>query len=186
MIIRMTTKEIISASFIELAEVHAVKYITVKKISDNCGITTRTFYNHFQDKYELTNWIYDHQVEEFFQALQNGCTWAQCLRLCVEALLKHHSFYCNILNDVEYRTYFHYGTNNYAITLLCEYIKKKSSIQWDDEELTVYCTMYMRSVAEIIISWLRQKKPWTVERLVTLLVAGVPQPLYSYLGKLQS
>ena len=31
--------------------------ITIKKITDGAGVIRVTFYNHFQDKYELLEWI---------------------------------------------------------------------------------------------------------------------------------
>ena len=36
-----------------------VEKITVKEITEECGVTRQTFYRNFQDKYDLINW-YSH------------------------------------------------------------------------------------------------------------------------------
>ena len=41
----------------ELAEKHPIEKITIKEITDRAGVIRPTFYNHFQDKYELLEWI---------------------------------------------------------------------------------------------------------------------------------
>ncbi|MBQ7704706.1 MAG: TetR family transcriptional regulator [Selenomonadaceae bacterium] len=55
MITRMTTKEVIAESLKELSASKPIGKITIKDIVQNCGLTSKTFYNHFQDKYNLIN-----------------------------------------------------------------------------------------------------------------------------------
>ena len=41
----------------KLAASHPIEKITIKDITDEAGVIRPTFYNHFQDKYELLEWI---------------------------------------------------------------------------------------------------------------------------------
>ena len=50
---RLTTKEALVASLVELAGQKPFDKITVEEIARNCGVSKRMFYNHFADKYEL-------------------------------------------------------------------------------------------------------------------------------------
>lgn len=50
---RKTAKEILTASFQELAEKKSVDKITIQEIVDNCGYSPATFYRNFKDKYDL-------------------------------------------------------------------------------------------------------------------------------------
>ena len=36
-----------------------VEKITVKEITEECGVTRQTFYRNFQDKYDLVNWYFE-------------------------------------------------------------------------------------------------------------------------------
>lgn len=47
---RKTAKEILMASFQELAAVKSIDKITIQEIADNCGYSSATFYRNFKDK----------------------------------------------------------------------------------------------------------------------------------------
>ena len=55
---KLDTKHLIEASFIELLRDGDFDSITVRDIAQNCGLSFRTFYNHFGDKYELVAWMF--------------------------------------------------------------------------------------------------------------------------------
>ena len=49
--------QLLAVSFKELACIRPIEKITIKEITDQAGVIRTTFYNHFQDKYELLEWI---------------------------------------------------------------------------------------------------------------------------------
>lgn len=49
--------EALATSFKTLAIKKPIEKITIKEITDIAGVIRPTFYNHFQDKYELLEWI---------------------------------------------------------------------------------------------------------------------------------
>ena len=51
--------------------------ITVQQIADDCGVTRHTFYNHFQDIYELLGWIYQTEIIEDLEKYRNYEGWKQ-------------------------------------------------------------------------------------------------------------
>ena len=51
-------------SFKELALHHPIEKITIKEITDKAGVIRPTFYNHFQDKYELLERIINTELLE--------------------------------------------------------------------------------------------------------------------------
>ena len=79
MIVQKTTKEILAESIQELAAEKSVEKITIKEITQNCGMTSTTFYNHFSDKYELLAWIYNASVEPFLGKLGTDVSWRDCI-----------------------------------------------------------------------------------------------------------
>ena len=48
---------LLAVSFKEIAVHKPIEKITIKEITDKAGVIRPTFYNHFQDKYELLEWI---------------------------------------------------------------------------------------------------------------------------------
>ncbi|MBQ3273942.1 MAG: helix-turn-helix transcriptional regulator, partial [Christensenellaceae bacterium] len=59
---RQTAKDILVASFRELAEKRTIDKITIKEITVNCGYSPATFYRHFNDKYDLIAWDYTRKL----------------------------------------------------------------------------------------------------------------------------
>ena len=56
--------QLLAESFKELACRRPVEKITIKEITDRAGVIRPTFYYHFQDKYELLEWIIQHDLIE--------------------------------------------------------------------------------------------------------------------------
>jgi len=54
----MITKRTLAAPLKELMNEEALPKITVGDICDHCGITRKSFYYHFKDKFDLVNWIF--------------------------------------------------------------------------------------------------------------------------------
>ena len=69
---------LLAESFKELALKQPIEKITIKEITDKAGVIRPTFYNHFQDKYELLEWIIDTQLiapaEPFYSSLVHVVT----------------------------------------------------------------------------------------------------------------
>lgn len=65
--------ELLAESFKELVVKQPIEKITIKEITDKAGVIRPTFYNHFQDKYELLEWIITKELLEPIEPLlENG------------------------------------------------------------------------------------------------------------------
>ena len=58
---------LLALSFKELVTKKPIEKITIREITDLAGVIRPTFYNHFQDKYELLEWII---VNEIFEPME--------------------------------------------------------------------------------------------------------------------
>lgn len=69
---KMTSKELLRESVIELVSATPVEKVTVGRICENCGVSQRTFYNYFQDKYDLISSVYTGVLEDMYAAGNRG------------------------------------------------------------------------------------------------------------------
>lgn len=67
--------------------------ITIKQITDGAGVIRVTFYNHFQDKYDLLGWIVRKQVIEPSQILLDNGMYKEALRLIFAGIYRDGDFY---------------------------------------------------------------------------------------------
>lgn len=71
------TKKLIAESFEVLMEKHPFEKITIRMITDQAGLIRPTFYNHFQDKYDLVEWIF---CENIIREVEAFWTTGWCRR----------------------------------------------------------------------------------------------------------
>lgn len=77
---RQTAKEILTASFQELAAGKSIDKITIQEIVDNCGYSPATFYRYFKDKYDLIAWEHTRAVAEIVDQIgAEDYVWKQTL-----------------------------------------------------------------------------------------------------------
>lgn len=60
------TKKALASSLKELVRDRSIEKITVADISEHCGVNRQTFYYHFDNKYELVNWVVENDLFEPF------------------------------------------------------------------------------------------------------------------------
>lgn len=67
------TKELIAASMKEIMLHQPFEKITIRMITEHAGVIRPTFYYHFQDKYEVLEWIVRHKlIDSVRMLMQRG------------------------------------------------------------------------------------------------------------------
>lgn len=89
MIERKTTKELILSSLYDLLREKPYEKVTVSAIVKNCGISQRTFYNHFKDKHELMEWSYLHVLDDYYEQNRGDMTFRKWLAFMTETAWEH-------------------------------------------------------------------------------------------------
>lgn len=79
------TKKALAASLKKMMEKKPLSKITVTDIAEDCGVNRHTFYYHFQDIYDLVEWIYASEAEKAAETENAYDTWQQR----VEGILRY-------------------------------------------------------------------------------------------------
>lgn len=74
----------------------SVEKITIKEITDGAGVIRPTFYNHFQDKYELLEWIVRTEILKPAYPLIENDLINQAVLLVFTSLLREKEFYSRL------------------------------------------------------------------------------------------
>lgn len=73
--------------------------ISVRDIADAAGISRKSFYNHFQDKYDLINWICYSQFVQISEDVLAGGGWG-AFRAFLDFFATDRAFFINALQDM--------------------------------------------------------------------------------------
>ncbi len=66
--------------------------ITISDLCERSGVSRRSFYRYFKDKYELIEWIYDHDYLQYSQIRDDWHEWDYFPDIC-RFLYKERAFY---------------------------------------------------------------------------------------------
>ena len=177
MIQKPSTKALLAASLKELAKSKPADKITIKEITQNCGMTSPTFYNHFHDKYELMAWIYNEKVEESIENLGKSISFENVVYKWIEAILEDEDFFLNVLKNAVGQNSFRYTTNDHAILLLSNWIKKYHNMTELPLDIQFYLRFYMRGISETINDWCLRNCSISPKEMTRLFIEAMPNKL---------
>lgn len=90
---KVSTDQMLADSLKELALGRPIEKITIKEITDKAGVIRPTFYNHFQDKYELMEWIINTELLEPVAPLIRAGMTKEAMILLLTNIEKEKAFY---------------------------------------------------------------------------------------------
>ena len=88
-----STNEVLVQSFKELAIERPIEKITIKEITDRAGVIRPTFYNHFQDKYELMEWMIKEEILNPVRPLISAGMIKEAMVLMFTNIQKDQAYY---------------------------------------------------------------------------------------------
>ena len=177
MIARQSTKELLAESLKELSQVKAVDKITIKELTQNCGLTPPTFYNHFRDKYELMAWIYNQEVEASITNFGRGDSFEDVICKWMEVVLDDENFYVNLLKKAVGQNSFRYAANDHAINLLADWIKARHKLNELEPTICFCLRFYMRGISETVNDWALSNRECSPREMAKFFITAMPASL---------
>jgi probable dihydroxyacetone kinase regulator len=148
---------LLSESFKEIASTRPIEKITIKEITDKAGVIRPTFYNHFQDKYELLEWIVKKELIEPMLDKYNDGLSREGVLLAFNQIEKDRAFYRNAAKLTGQNSFRDIITEDIK-ELLIPFINpskliKELPYKWITPNLIGL--FFAESIAECIISWIQ-------------------------------
>ena len=100
---KKTAKALLAAALKEKMCHKPLDKITVREITEECGVNRQTFYYHFEDIYDLLKWVYQQEIILLMKKQEVVKTWQDALLVLLDYLTLNHDFCLNTLNSVGYR-----------------------------------------------------------------------------------
>ena len=148
---------LLAESLKELALKQPIEKITIKEITDKAGVIRPTFYNHFQDKYELLEWIVMTQIiEPIGPLLQNGMIH-EALVVMFTSVEKEKEFYiraCRLEGQNSFESIVRSCIEQIILNVIDERMTgKKPPHAWlTPGHLAEY---YSQSMCFVVMSWIK-------------------------------
>lgn len=170
------TKKALAQSLKELMGKQSFAKISVADICEGCGMSRKSFYYHFKDKYDLVNWIFDMEFIRSIQGRERETSWELFQALCHYFYQERDFYRCaiQIQGQNSFREYFQ--------EVLSPVLENVASDLILDNQDRAFCVLFFSdAILASILRWLTAAKPEPPEeylaRLHRLLVRGARQVL---------
>lgn len=152
-----------------------VDAITVRQITENCGLTRQTFYRNFMDKFDLINWYFDKLLIKSFEYMGQGKTVQEGLQLKFSYIAEEKEFF---------RAAFRYDRQNslreHDFQLIFRFYQDLIQVKTGSpvsEDIRFLLEMYCHGSISMTIQWVLSGMQSTPEELSRLMVEAMPQKL---------
>ena len=93
------TKEAFGAALKQMMNIKPMDRITVKDLVEICKVNRQTFYYHFDDVYDLLEWIFEQDAESVLPEQMSAENWKTDFMSFFNYLQENRTFVINVYNS---------------------------------------------------------------------------------------
>lgn len=149
------TKNLIVSKTVELVEKKPINKITIKELTQACGITRNTFYYHFHDVYDVVDSLIRDKVETI--DLDDTENLEKALFDLLDYAASYKKVWVSIYNAMG-RDRFSLYVVNRIHSLLNAYFNHMTKEPMDAKDKYIVSCFYEEAVMGILIRWLLSNK----------------------------
>ena len=177
------TKSTLYKSFLKLIQKKSVVAITITDICAEAGVNRSTFYDHFNDKYELLNSLIKDLDKELSSKLvenKNIESAKDYYMKMIELLFDHISNNISIYNSIIKNNNNSIANDMFRDTLLKNvksYIRKDNTYHGNIPVEIISC-FYVSAVINVCLEYIRNTKKYKKEDILNYLNHLIPNNIY--------
>lgn len=149
-----STKEALGNALKKLLALKPIDKITVKDLVEECGVNRQTFYYHFDDVYDLLEWVFEEDANRVLPEEIHYDQWRENVLLFFHYLYENKTFVLNIFNSQNrayllryFKRRLHYCIHGFAVI-----VADGKNVEWSDLEFV--CEFYANGIVGLISQWL--------------------------------
>ncbi|MBR5636766.1 MAG: TetR/AcrR family transcriptional regulator C-terminal domain-containing protein [Pseudobutyrivibrio sp.] len=178
---------VLAESLKELAATKPIEKITIREITDKAGVIRPTFYNHFQDKYELLEWITINELFNPVEPLLSNGMLKEAVTYILTKMEKEKDFYKRAI-ALEGQNSFNEILNRCIAGAVQKYLDveslaKVANYPWLKEELVA--EFLAHSISWVTIQWIEKGMRVPVEELTDVYVKIFHSPIIEVVTSLK-
>lgn len=150
----LITKKVIAYAFKDLMKTKEFQKISITEIMTHADYRRQTFYDHFSDKYDLLEWIYQQDMSETMEHFINYDHWTKIIPRLLNYFEKNKLFYKKTLMLKEQNSfdqYFVNHTENFILSILEQ--EKLDLNKQDDDYIQKLARFQAFGLSSFITEW---------------------------------
>lgn len=150
------TKRAIQESFKKLLSNQPLDKITVKNITDDCGVNRNTFYYHYSDIYQLLEEIFLAEAQKSVDEMVIGQSWEEGLKTGLCFVKENKKLIYHVYNSLHRETIERY-LYSVSLDFANKFIgnaSKQLKLDVSDEDKKFIASFYKYAIVGIVLDWL--------------------------------
>lgn len=152
----VSTKEAFAMALKKMMNVKPMEKITVKDLVEICGVNRQTFYYHFDDIFDLLEWVFEEDAKRALPSPKDIVydQWREYVMVFFEYLYDNRSFVINIFNSNSrlYMLRFLRDRLHGCIKVFSDIVAKDMNIDRQDFDFVI--EFYVNGVIGLISQWI--------------------------------
>ena len=176
-----TTKRALAASLKKLLEQKPLDKITVTDIAEDCGVNRQTFYYHFQDIYDLVEWIYTSEATAAIGGKKTYDTWQEGFLHIFQYVLDNRAFVTRTYHSLS-REHLESYLYHEVYDLLWGVVEEKAAgLSVREEDRAFIAHLYKCALVGLVLEWIgggmKGEPREIIDRLELVIRGSIPQAL---------
>ena len=147
------TKKMITESVFRLAEKKPLNKITVRDITNDCGITRNTFYYYFHDIYDVFTTYVDSRMEEIYEKTTSDEGMFDFMELAAS----YKKVWLNCYKTIGHETLSKYAGEKIRSLIIKTFEAEGYYDKISEFDLSIICTFYEEALFGLMMRWLQDK-----------------------------
>ncbi len=166
-----STKHLLAKSLKALMGEKTLDKITVKEIVARCGVNRQTFYYHFRDIYDLLDWLFVEEGNEFsrrFPDYHNQNDVEAAIRKMCTYLVENRTMAINIYNSLGRDIFGRYLTRELAKLLHLSLTRQAVVVGASETNVRALVNFYKHGLVGILLDWVDEGLGGDIDEIVSL------------------
>lgn len=178
------TKQALANSLQNLLKKTPLDKITVKELVEDCGVNRQTFYYHFQDIYDLLDWVFTREAEDAIAENKTYETWQQGFLQAFRRMEERKSLIRNVYNSAgreHLERYLYQMVYDVLIDVIHELAKGRAVAEEDQRFIAnFYKWAFVGLLLEWIQTGMKERPEMIMEQLAKLIAGDFQRALEKY------
>lgn len=162
----LMTKKALATSLKKLMNGRALDKISIREIVEDCGVNRKTFYYHFENIYDLVNWMFEEEAIESVKKYDFIKDYEDAVRFSMNYIEENEHVVNSALDALgrdELKKFFYNNFVGNMRSIVGEF-SKDMSIPKDYIDFLI--NFYTESFASLLIDWIRNRSERDKEKYI--------------------
>lgn len=179
---KRTSKEIFVETLLEISRDTPVDKITVKRIVEESGLSLKTFYNHFPDKYALFIYVEEAKACQLYADMEKEeCTFREFLQIGVLINETLKNFINNAIENTSGQDFYGKKHVESAYSAISRFILKRNGLEEIPEDIAFALRLYAFGLVIMMTEYSLCNNGMNKEVFLQYCEENMPEKLKHYL-----